>query len=77
MSESLKKNSRSLIKDAVKARDFNNLNLIYSCEQCSYFQPQNGLCNLGFPNQVHRQDNQLKSYNMSGKFAFCRYLEID
>ncbi|MCB0357440.1 MAG: hypothetical protein KDD40_10550 [Bdellovibrionales bacterium] len=77
MSQEIRKSSRSLIKDPVKARDFNKLNIIFCCEQCSYFQPQNGLCNLGFPNHVHREEAQLKCYSMSGKFAFCRYLEID
>ena len=77
MSKAIRKSSRSLIKDPVKARDFNNLNIMYCCEQCSYFQPKEGLCNLGFPNHMHRREAQLKGYNMSGKFSFCRYLEID
>lgn len=77
MSNFIKKSSRSVIKDPVKAKDFNQLNIIFACEQCSYFQPHNGLCNLGFPNGVHKRKAQMKNYNMSGRLAFCRYSEID
>ncbi|MCB9025162.1 MAG: hypothetical protein H6625_02485 [Bdellovibrionaceae bacterium] len=77
MSKVLRKLNRSVIKDPVKARDFNRLNIFFACEQCSYFQPQDGKCNLGFPNEVHKMDAQLKQYYMSGSFAFCRYSELD
>lgn len=73
----LRKVSRSVIKDPVKAKDFNKLSLVFNCEQCSYFQETDGKCNLGFPNEVHRKEAQIKLYNLSGRFAFCRYLEID
>ncbi len=67
-----------MIKDPVKARDFNNLHLIYSCEQCSFFHKNTDQkCNLGLPNDIHRKKAQLKSYYLSGRFAFCRFLEID
>lgn len=77
MSSVIRKLHRSVIKDPVKARDFNKINIVFACEQCSYFQAEDGKCNLGFPNDLHKEEAQLKSYNMSGRFAFCRYLEID
>jgi hypothetical protein len=77
MPEIIKKVPRSVIKDPVKASDFNRLNLVYCCEQCSYYQENDTKCNLGFPNDLHRKEAQLKSFSLSGRFAFCRYLEID
>ena len=69
--------SKSIIKDKVKASDYNNLNLIYHCEQCSYFEPDSGKCNLGFANTHHLKVTQDRYFNLGGRMAFCRFLEID
>ena len=68
---------RSPIRDPIKAQDFRELNLIYCCEQCSYFEHETETCNLGYQTGLHRQKAQLKSYELSGKMTFCRLLEID
>ncbi len=68
---------RSVIKDPIKASDFNNLNMIFCCEQCSFFEVKNKVCNFGYHHVPHLYEEQLKSYNMGGKMAFCRFLEID
>ena len=68
---------RSVIKDPIKPRDFRRLNLIFCCEQCTYFQQDDKICNLGFPSEPHQRRQQLHTYNLSGRMAFCRFLEID
>lgn len=68
---------RSIILDAVSGRDFRELNLIYCCEQCSYFDSKLGACAMGFHVDKHRRANQLKLYNLTGKMALCRSQEID
>lgn len=68
---------KSIILDAVQAKDFLNLNIIYCCEQCSYFSEDTGTCAIGFKVEKHVRANQDKLYNLTGKFAFCRSQEID
>jgi hypothetical protein len=68
---------RSIILDAVHPRDFRELNLIYCCEQCSYFDSKLGTCAMGFHVEKHRRENQLRLYDLTGKLALCRSQEID
>lgn len=68
---------KTIILDGVKARDFRELNLIYCCEQCSYFDSQLKACAMGFHSEKHQRANQLKLYNLTGKIAICRSQEID
>ena len=81
MSEPIKKTykipRRAPIRDGIHPRDFRELNLIYCCEQCSYFECEGQTCNLGYKTSPHRREAQLSSYGLSGKMAFCRFLEID
>ncbi|MGE0762467.1 MAG: hypothetical protein AB7N80_04240 [Bdellovibrionales bacterium] len=71
------KSNRSLILDPVNPRDFAELNMIYACEQCSHFDPEGAQCTIGYEAHLHRRDRQLKLYNLSGRMAFCRFMEID
>ena len=68
---------RSMILDAVHPRDFRELNIIYCCEQCSYFNTESKKCAMGFQVEKHKRQNQLDLYYRTGKMAFCRSLEID
>ena len=70
-------NTRSIILDAVNPKDFRELTLIYCCEQCSYFDSRKQSCAMGFKVEKHRREEQLRLYNLCGKFAICRSQEID
>ena len=50
--------------------------MIFNCEQCSHFAPSSGICTMGFQPQ-HKRLEQLALYELTGKMAFCRFLEID
>jgi hypothetical protein len=68
---------RSIIMDGIHPTEFNNLNVIYCCEQCSYFDSKKKSCAMGFRVEYHMRDAQLKTYARSGKMALCRSQEID
>ena len=68
---------KSIIMDPVHPKDFRELNLIFCCEQCSFYHPVKKQCAMGFHTHKHTRENQLKLYNLSGKMAFCRSMEID
>jgi hypothetical protein len=70
-------NRRSIILDGINPRDFRELNVIYACEQCSFFDGKKKSCAMGFPVEYHLRENQLKRYNLTGKMAICRAQEID
>ncbi len=68
---------RGIKLDRVNPGDFNHLEMIFCCEQCSYFEAEKKSCLLGFPCDYHLKENQLKQYSLNGHMAFCRFLEID
>lgn len=67
----------SIKKEGIHPRDYLNLDHRFSCEDCSHFQADQVSCTLGFKTEDHLKATQTKSYEMSGKIAFCRFLEID
>jgi hypothetical protein len=67
---------RSIKLDTVNPRDFQKISLIYACEQCCHYSHSTNICTMGYIPQ-HRMETQLKLYNLTGKMAFCRFLEID
>lgn len=67
---------KSIILDGVKASDLRQMNIMYACEQCSYFSPKAG-CAMGFRFQLHTRENQLKLWERTGKMAICRSQEVD
>ncbi len=69
--------SRSIILDAINPTEYRTLNLIYCCEQCSYFDSRLKACAMGFHVEKHMRENQLKLYDLTGKMALCRSQEID
>ena len=68
---------RSVKTDPVSASEFRNFKLIYCCEQCSHFAPETTVCTLGYNAKNHLRAENLKSYELTGRMAFCRFLEID
>jgi hypothetical protein len=68
---------RSIILDGVKASDLRTMNVMYCCEQCSYFDSRKKSCAMGFKVEKHLRESQLKTYNLTGKMAFCRSQEVD
>lgn len=67
----------SIRLDPVNPNDFLKYDFIYCCEQCSHFSPTTEKCTLGYPQEPHRRETNLKTYHLNGKMAFCRFLEID
>ncbi|MBC87435.1 MAG: hypothetical protein CL677_09695 [Bdellovibrionaceae bacterium] len=68
---------RGIVHDAISGRDFRELNLIYACEQCTYFDENSTSCILGHNAKNHLEERQLKTYYNTGRMALCRNLEID
>lgn len=68
---------QSIKLDTVNPTDFLTYTLTHSCESCSHWNQDSGLCSLGYKNDVHRLEANLKCYELNGKMAFCRFLEID
>lgn len=68
---------RSLILDPVHPTDFRQLNFTYCCEQCSHFNQETAACTIGYESRHHLRDHQLKTYELTGRMAFCRFQEID
>ena len=68
---------RSLILDPIHPRDYRELDIIHCCEQCSHFDFANESCTLGYVAAPHQRENQRKLYELCGRWAFCRFCEID
>ena len=68
---------RGIKLDRVQARDFLQYDMIFSCEQCSFFNEDGPECMMGFPCENHLHDHQMKTFETTGHMAFCRFLEID
>jgi hypothetical protein len=67
----------SIRKDAINAADYLKYNFPIACEDCTHFNPENEQCTIGYETQHHRHEVQKKSYELSGKVALCRFMEID
>jgi hypothetical protein len=67
----------SILLDPIHPYDFLNRDIAYSCEQCSHFDPENIKCTIGFNSKNHLKEKQLKTYELTGRMALCRFLEID
>ncbi len=68
---------KSLILDPIHPRDFRTLNIIYACEQCSHFDTEGKTCTIGYEAHLHLMRRQNKLYELCGRVAFCRFMEID
>ena len=72
-----KRISPSIKRDAINPKDWNSLPLVYSCEKCVHFSPEEPRCTLGYNCHNHLQKIQDYHYELSGRISFCRFLEID
>ncbi len=71
------KAKKEMIKEGISKAHLQELNTIFSCEDCTYFMPAQEACNLGHKTAPHRRDEQMRLFNELGKMKFCRFLEID
>lgn len=67
---------KSIKLDRVDPRDYARLQMIFACEDCSHYDSEGASCTIGYRAQ-HRREEQMALYNLTGKMAFCRFLEID
>lgn len=72
-----KKLRPSIRHDAISASDYLNYTLPFACEDCSHFAAEKKECTLGYNCEHHLRDYQKKCFELSGKMALCRFLEID
>jgi hypothetical protein len=72
-----KKLKQSIRMDLIDPADFMKFNFTHSCEHCTHFNNSAENCSLGYFSTHHRLQNNLKSYDLSGRMALCRFLEID
>ena len=68
---------RSVILDPIHPRDYNALKIVHYCEQCSHFAHASQSCTIGYDASKHTQAAQKHNYELYGKVAFCRFMEID
>lgn len=72
-----KKLKTSIRFDSIHPSDYLKYSMPTACEQCTHFDPTNETCTLGYNSVWHRHHFQIESYELLGKIAFCRFLEID
>lgn len=68
---------QGIFLDPVNPSDFLNMNMTYCCEQCSHFDPEKDCCTIGYNANNHKKERQNRSFEISGRMAFCRHMEID
>lgn len=76
-SKTPKRITQSIKKDAVHPTDFRKYVFLSACDDCSHFDTAKEECTFGYRVAPHRRAQQIKDYEMSGKMALCRFLEID
>jgi hypothetical protein len=68
---------RSVILDPIHPKDYRELNVVYTCEQCSHFDSVGKACTIGYDASLHMKEAQDRLYELYGRVAFCRFCEID
>lgn len=71
-----KPSPRSIALDTIHPRDLNRLNLRFFCDDCSHYSASQKICTIGYRAR-HTREEQTKLYEITGKMALCRALEID
>ncbi len=71
-----KRPRKSIFLDRIHPQDFSKFNFMFCCEQCSHFDAPKAICTMGYRAQ-HQRADQLRKYSLTGKMAFCRFMEID
>lgn len=64
-------------KDPIHPASYMKYKLPWACEDCVYYAPDTEKCILGYITEPHRREVQKKSYEMSGRVALCRFLELE
>ncbi|MCE3009009.1 MAG: hypothetical protein LW875_00135 [Proteobacteria bacterium] len=72
-----KRLSTSIKMDPIHPSDFFRFSMPTSCEDCTHFDSSKIQCTLGYDCQWHLKAYQEKCYELTGKMALCRFLEID
>jgi hypothetical protein len=72
-----KRLSTSIRFDPTNPTDYLKYDFRFACEDCTHFDCEHEHCTLGYNPKWHRKEFQKKSYELSGKMALCRFLEID
>lgn len=72
-----KRLTKSIRLDGVNPRDYFKYDFRFACEDCSHFNSETGNCTIGYHTKHHRKAEQQRLYELCGKFAVCRFLEID
>ncbi len=67
----------SIRLDAVHPTDYLKYDFRFSCEDCTHFNRTEETCTLGYESKWHRKDYQKSTFELNGKMALCRFLEID
>lgn len=62
--------------DVINPKDYLKYDMRMACEDCVHFNSETSQCTLGYPTQWHRKEFQKSSYELSGKMALCRFIEI-
>ncbi len=72
-----KRINQSIKRDTVSAHDYNAYDHRWSCDECTHFNSAAETCTLGYETSHHRLAEQKRSFEISGKIAFCRFHELD
>lgn len=67
----------SIKTDVIHPSDYARFDFRFACEDCSHFTTEEQRCTLGYESKWHRKEFQKTSYELTGKMALCRFLEID
>lgn len=79
----------SIRHDPVHPADYLKYRFLSACEDCTHFAEdsmdskasidakESEVCTLGYNSKPHRRSVQVKSYELSGKMALCRFIEVD
>ena len=67
---------RSIKLERIEAADLRRLKPALFCDDCSHFDSANASCTMGYRAQ-HTRSKQMAIYELTGKMALCRFIEID
>ena len=73
----IQSSKRGVIYDRIDPRIFNNINVMYCCEQCSHFDEPNQFCTIGYDASKHLKSVADNYYQLMGRMAVCRFQEVD
>ena len=71
-----RRHRRTITLDRVEAADLRRYDPRVFCDDCGHYSARDGVCTLGYRAQ-HTRAEQMAIYELSGKIAYCRAMEID